>query len=78
MVLTSHSLVWERHPSEIDALQECDRESYDFSSREINCVESRGLFESDFYNKLNTFTLSTSQVVLNRFFVPPTFFSFLF
>ena len=49
-----------------------------FSSREINYVESRGLFESDFYNKLNTFTLSTSQVVLNRFFVPPTFFSFLF
>ena len=31
--------------------------------RELNLTESEGVFESDFYKKLNTFTLSTSQVI---------------
>jgi len=32
------------------------------ASKELNLIESQELFESDFYSKLNTFTLSTSQV----------------
>ena len=31
--------------------------------RESNLIESQAVFESDFYSKLNTFTLSTSQVI---------------
>ena len=34
-----------------------------FFFRELNLIESQEVFESDFYNKLNTFTLSTSQVI---------------
>jgi len=32
------------------------------AAKELNLTESEGVFESDFYKKLNTFTLSTSQV----------------
>jgi len=31
------------------------------AAKELNLTESEGVFESDFYKKLNTFTLSTSQ-----------------